>query len=136
MPSTFSDKRFLILVFVTVLFIQVGHLYQKQIQVPLKKEIVALDGWSFSHIGFYMILGYWFPNKFWQFLFMGIVWELLEDFLSNNSDTKLVDCKKYPNSFWCNGNKDSFWYGKIEDVGMNIVGFIIGAYLRGQKKSM
>ena len=136
-----KDVRFLALSTACLLFIVLGHRFQSNIQAPLKKELfrisdkIIVDWWSVSHMIYFAILGWWFPNRFWFFFGFGIVWELIEDFLSKDADTKLVNCynKEYKGHFvktWCNGIQDDYWYGKADDILMNTLGFIVGSYLR------
>jgi len=52
----------------------------KNFKDPLEKKIgiPGLDGWSLSHIMFFMLMGYLFPNTFIQTMTMGILWEIFE----------------------------------------------------------
>jgi hypothetical protein len=136
-----TDVRFLGLSIACLLFIVLGHRYQSTIQAPLKKEFlrigdsIVVDWWSISHAVYFAVLGWWFPNHFWFFLLFGTAWELIEDYLSKDGDTKLVNCenKENKNKFvqmWCNGIQDDYWYGKADDILMNTIGFLIGAGLK------
>ncbi len=53
----------------------------KDFKDPLEtKLILGLDGWSMTHVTFFGILGYMYPEYFWYALFWGIIWELFEHF--------------------------------------------------------
>ena len=130
-----TDSKFLLLCVLALVFIGVGHIFQGHIQEPLKKTLISigyirLDWWSVTHYLFFSILGYWYPNRFVFFLLFGIVWELTEDLLAKDSDTQLVDCEQKGRGgfvdFWCNGYQDDYWYGKIDDVLMNMLGYVTG----------
>lgn len=130
-----TDPKFVLINFAALAFIIVGHFRQEQIQEPLKQTLlqlgyIRLDWWSLSHFLFFAVLGYWFPNNLGFFFIFGIFWELLEDFLAKDTDTRLVDCSHKKNSsfakFWCNGYQDGYWYGKADDVAVNMTGYLAG----------
>jgi len=62
-----------------------------------------VTGWALSHVILYMVLGYVLPNMFWETLFIGILWEI-------------VECIFYK----CHDIMDVLW---------NSIGFIIGMIL-------
>jgi len=79
-----------------------------------------LDGWSVSHGLFYILLGYLFPDHFILLMFMGILWELMEEFVLNSILPKGGGCQRW-------------WFGRISDIPMNAIGFMIGVALSKKK---
>jgi len=138
-------KLAILFIFVAILFILIGHIYPKQIQAVLKKELfklpeASIDWWSVSHFGLFCILGYLFPDHLLELLLIGVAWEIIEDALSPPDSKILVDCKKkYPNwlsekfrVLWCDyfGLSKDYWYAKWDDIFSNVLGIILGHYLR------
>lgn len=129
-----------------ILFIMLGHVYPDQIQSKLKKKIITLpqtdfDMWSVTHFGFFAILAYQFPNHLFELFIIGILWELLEDGLSDAKNKQLINCstnhkksyvKELFQKFWCNGlaRNGDYWYGKWDDIFANILGLIFGHFIR------
>lgn len=138
-------KLSLLLVFFVILFILIGHRYPKEIQDFLKKPLLSLpsteiDLWSFTHFGLFVILGYMFPHHLFELFMIGLFWEIFEDALAPQSNKHLVNCnKEYKNSWketfktvWCKHtalDKD-YWYGKWDDIFCNVVGLVVGHFLR------
>ena len=84
----------------------------------------GLDGWSISHLLFYMLLGYLFPNKIILTLSLGIIWELFETYIGIYKPYIFQEfgfCSTDISNVW--------WYGKFSDIIVNFIGFIIGQYL-------
>lgn len=102
----------------------------KDFKDPLEtKLILGLDGWSMTHVTFFAILGYMYPEYFWYALLLGVMWELFEHFYGKNRPGWLGgygDCQDISTDR-TDGN---WWYGKWTDIVCNIVGFIIGVYLK------
>ena len=84
----------------------------------------GLDGWSISHLLFYMLLGYLFPNKIILTLSLGIIWELFETFIGIYKPNIFKDY-----GFCSTDNSKVWWHGKFSDIIVNFIGFIIGQYL-------
>jgi hypothetical protein len=134
LPDLLHDA---ILLGVSLAFICIGHIYQQQIQAVLKTRIfqwkfIDCDFWSLTHFGLFFYLGYRRPNQFWLYFIIGVGWELIEDYLSSNKDTKLINCLLPRNQkhLWCNGIQDDYWYGKYDDILFNTAGFLLGALLK------
>jgi hypothetical protein len=70
------------------------------------------------------------PNHHFTFAVGGATFEFIEDFMAGNKNTKLVNCSKNPKSFMCNGIQDGYWYGKFDDILINILGYTLGSALR------
>ena len=95
-----------------------------------------LDGWSLSHLLFFTFIGYQCVNgcKNTKYLILafiaGVIWELFEYYYG----------KKRPD--WLGGNcnsgtdkkgeKDVWWYAKSSDIIMNLLGLLIGYYLKNK----
>ena len=95
---------------------------------PLEYEFLYyFDGWSVTHLVFYMLLGYLYPNYLILTLVLGALWELFEHYTSIYKPRLLFgigDCSTN------NGITDKWWYGKWSDLFVNALGFIIGQYLK------
>ena len=124
---------------ISMLFIIIGHIYREQIQSVLKQPLInvpscVLDWWSVLHFLLFAIFGFIEPNRHLLFSTLSIVFETFEDGMSSDTNTQLIDCKKNKNSLLgkiqCNGYEDSYWYGKWDDVFVNILGYIIGSSIR------
>jgi hypothetical protein len=85
------------------------------------KEISSYtDGWALSHVFFYMLLGYKYPNR-WMYLFItGVIWGIIEARFEDKP-FYLSSCKGRENEKW--------WYGRYEDVISNTIGMMIGISL-------
>ena len=81
-----------------------------------KLGVSNLTYWSILHILFYVIVGYLFPNYFVTAQLLGIGWELFE------CGAGWATHHLFPGNNW--------WYGVGSDIVMNVIGFLIGAYLR------
>lgn len=97
-----------------------------------KFNFLDLDGWSATHFILFFILGYIYPTKIWLCISLGILWELFEQlygkkrpgFLGGFGDCITTD-PNVKNGAW--------WYGKLSDIVVNYVGFIIGSYVKTNK---
>ena len=87
-----------------------------------------IDGWIISHVLLYTFFGYRFPDKLMFFTFAGILWELIENFLSTKAkniklfNMYLVKSEQNVNSDW--------WYGRSIDIVANTLGYSIGEMIR------
>jgi hypothetical protein len=128
-----------------LLFIILGHYYPGKIQSVLKKPLLkvpscVIDWWSVTHIGFFAILGFFFPDHLFELFLVGIFWEVVEDGLSPRDSKGLVNCEstyknEWVNTFktmWCDNiaREKDYWYGKWDDVFSNMLGLIIGHFIR------
>ncbi len=141
-----GSLRFSILITLFSLgFIILGHFYPGQIQEILKKPIIKvpsteLDWWSVTHILFFAIIGFVFPDHLFELFVLGVLWEIVEDGLSPREKKGLVKCdKEYANSWintfkvmWCDNisRENDYWYGKWDDVFSNTLGLLIGHFIR------
>ena len=94
---------------------------------PLETEPIIwdIDGWSITHFVFFLFLGYLFPGHFLFILILGSSWELVEYWIGKNNKTLMRGVE-------CNLNKlkkDEWWYGKMSDLFINLLGYLVGAYI-------
>ena len=75
-----------------------------------------ITGWSISHFLLYSIIGFVVPDFYW-ILILGVVWEVFEYIMG-----VVFNKKKY----WTSGGIS----GQMTDLIMNVLGFIVGGYLR------
>ena len=70
------------------------------------------------------------------FFTAGVFFEIFEDGMASDETTQLVNCtyKKERNSviggIMCNGVQDGYWYGKVDDIFMNLLGYVVGQAIR------
>lgn len=90
---------------------------------PLNK---FLDGWGISHLVFFLILGYLYPQT--QFLIysfiLGVIWELIEYSIKDHP-FYLSKCKYNIGT----DNTKHWWYGRWQDIIMNSIGLLIGSFM-------
>ena len=131
-----KNPDFYIVIIIILSFIIICNIFKKSLHGKLKTTLfifcgIEVDAWALSHVLLYTYFGYMFPDYFVEFLILGILWELTEITLCNETLEKIVGCVGKKNSF-CNGlrifNSCDYWYGKIEDIPINMIGFLIGAY--------
>ena len=88
--------------------------------------IGELDGWSLSHLLFFMFIGYHFKGKYLIAAFLlGVLWELFEHYYGEERPG------------WLGGDCDMgtdrldgrWWYGKWSDIAMNLIGLVLGSHL-------
>lgn len=122
------------LLILSVIFIMIGHAYREQIQSRLKQPLITImgktyDWWSLSHLLLYMLIGYITPDRYVLFTGIGIAWELVEDYLSADRSTQLVNCTDPKNKghVWCNGIQNDYWYMEKSDVFVNVLGYFAGS---------
>jgi len=92
-------------------------------------NIGDLDGWSVSHLLFFMMIGYLYPNQLYLAFVLGVCWELFESlygekrprFLGGFGDCATTD----PNVQY-----GPWWYGRMSDIVMNLMGLLIGASIK------
>ena len=132
-------------IFVAITFILIGHVYPGEIQAVLKKPLLKLpetviDWWSVTHFGLFCILAYIFPDHLFELLVISVIWEIIEDALAPPGSKGLTDCNKVYKSpwgetfrtIWCDhiARESGYWYGKWDDIFANVLGLIVGHYLR------
>lgn len=86
----------------------------------------TFDIFIINHMIFWCIIGYFYPNKYFIVIVLGILWELFEKFIVYNK-TLYYFVKKYwpvPEKYWNETNKNS-----IIDIFANLLGYYIGSKL-------
>ena len=119
-------------------------------------ETCDLDGWSITHLLFYMFIGYLYPQTLILTMFFSGLWELFEyyvghykppfmenwGFCLSDNCAECEKCKDGSNVTDLENTKDLekcekckngenikehvWWYGKYSDLLINFIGFIIG----------
>jgi len=81
-----------------------------------------------------MIFGFLKPGYSLTFFTMGVIFEVFEYGLSSDKNTQLVNCidnkKNILSKILCRGIEDSYWYAKIDDIAVNLIGYIVGQAIR------
>ena len=102
--------------------------------------MVYVDGWLLSHFILFALAGYFFPKHFYVAVIIGILWELVEYSFGIHTP-KLLKCEDQPKKAkfqYLNRNKDktlaekndAWWYGRYEDVVVDILGFMTGYFIK------
>ena len=89
-----------------------------------------VDVASFAHLFNFMIVGVLFPNNYIGAFILGIIWELIEECITNTDfsrDLLLRHFKDYQ-SLWDETNKN-----KLMDISLNMVGYYLGNKIRDGK---
>jgi hypothetical protein len=129
----------IILTIVSLIFICIGHIHRKEIQLAMKKEIVTLpsttlDIWSVSHFLLFAIFGFIIPERPVLFTTIGAAFEFAEDCLSSDATTQLANCKnkntKQSNPICWLSINDDYWYSNWSDIFVNSFGYIAGSAIR------
>ena len=138
---TIANKLILGAMIASIIFIMIGHIYREQVQARLKTPLytakeVILDWWSVSHFLLFAFFGFVKPGYPLAFFTAGVFFEIFEDGMASDETTQLVNCthKKERNSviggILCNGVQDGCWYGKVDDIFMNLLGYVVGQAIR------
>ena len=85
-----------------------------------KLGVWDLDGWSLTHVLFYVLLGYLFPTQFVPLMAAGVLWELTESHIMTRLSAR-GKCAEMESSSW--------WFGRLSDIPMNALGFYLGRCL-------
>lgn len=126
-----GDEMLEVLGIVTILVISgiLIYYYGKVVQLYFNGEDILkvqllpytdIDIWSISHFILFVILGYNFPSYIPLFIVFGAAWEGIEELTGNPKVRKIflgetIDPKG-----------DVFWYSKISDILVDVVGLIVG----------
>jgi hypothetical protein len=125
----------------SIIFIMIGHVYKDKIQSLLKRPLYTvksfdLDWWSVAHFLLFAFMGFVKPEYVMTFFSIGVAFEIFEDGMSSDTSTQLVNCKdkNVKNSMvgglFCKGYEDSYWYGKADDIIINLLGYLTGQGIR------
>tara|TARA_B100001093_G_scaffold204157_1_gene196251 strand:+ start:114 stop:569 length:456 start_codon:yes stop_codon:yes gene_type:complete len=132
----FLDKMYFFLLFLSVSFILFYGKYRCD-HIKDHKDLLDFDifknsrkyelnGWSISHLLFYMLLGYLYHEVLFITMFLSIIWELLETFVGKYKP-KFMDGWGF-----CQTEKKQtkvWWYGKFSDPFINLFGLLLGSHL-------
>ena len=97
-----------------------------------KLGLLDLDGWSLTHVLFYVLLGYLFPKHFVYLMLVGILWEIVEEFVLNH--LKSVDYHSKCAKILPRDQEARWWFGRVSDIPMNAIGFAIGYHLSKRRR--
>lgn len=145
-----KSPKFYIPVILIILIILIGSSYNRLIHNRMsytffKFHGLELDVWSLSHVLLYTYFGYNFPQYFVEFLILGSLWEVVESVFCKDIFSKILGCnsENYNSNFVCrsmiNNQNCTYWYGKVDDIALNMIGFVIGVYiakLNGKTKNI
>lgn len=139
-----TNKHFYIPVIISFVLIMLIFL-SKPIQNKMKTNLFVifgaeLDFWSVSHFLLYIYFGYSFPEFFLEFLIIGCIWELIEITFSKDFFMKLINGNNgaISNKITNHVKESNYWYGKVDDIFVNMSGFLVGMFLakKRRKKSI
>jgi|694.fasta_scaffold40111_10 hypothetical protein len=91
-----------------------------------------IDGWSFTHFFFFMLLGYIYPGHYKEAILAGVGWEIFESTLGQNQikiSGKRVQMVGSQSDGVYDGNDNKYWYGKGSDIIMDVLGYVAGDML-------
>ena len=84
----------------------------------------TIDLFTLNHILMWIVIGYIYPSKYYSALFLGILWEIFEQFVVYEKNLyRLV--KTYwpvPEKYWNETKTNS-----VIDIGVNMAGYYIGS---------
>ena len=102
-----------LLLSITVIIITIFSSYLQFMKKNIFK-IPFLTRWSLSHVLLYFILGSLCPNQFYEFMIIGLLWEIIERIFGMMNETTY---------FWTSDG----WRGQTVDLIMNIIGYKLSA---------
>lgn len=146
--TIFTSKNFYLPLIVILVAVMIGHYGNDFIKGFNKVTLFKIgdsefDLWSLSHVLLYVYFGYFFPEFFLEFLIIGSLWELYESTFCSKAFLKFFNCNNTDpvekKNLLCkligNINNCGYWYGKLEDIPCNMLGFVIGALLSKKYRS-
>jgi len=86
-------------------------------------NIMDLNGWSITHLITFFFLGYYYPNQFIISMMFGIGWEALEHWMGKSRPAVLGGFGN------CITDTKDWWFGRLSDIIINFVGFMIGVWI-------
>jgi hypothetical protein len=89
---------------------------------PLDKYF---DGWGITHLVFNAVQAYYFPSLIWFIFILGVLWELVE-YSMKDHPFYLSKCQYNLKT----QKGEGWWYGRWQDIVMNVSGLFIGYKLR------
>ena len=98
----------------------------KKFKDPLETQLfLGLDGWAMTHVSFFIIVGYFYPETFYLSMVMGAGWELFEHISGKNRPGWLGGYGGC-NNLATDKETGNWFYGKWTDLVCNAIGFAIG----------
>ena len=91
--------------------------------------MVYVDGWLLSHFIVFTLAGYFYSNQFYLAVILGILWEIVEYLLGVNTP-RFLKCKMKGKNQTLAEKNDAWWYGRYEDVVVDILGFMTGYFIK------
>lgn len=140
-----TSPNFYVPVILCLSLIVMGNVIPNIIHDNMKNTLFSFGGidislWSLSHVLLYVYFGYHFPQFFVEFLIIGAMWEGIESTFCKNSLQDVFGCApdSDPSNIICKGltyiSDCAYWYGRFDDIAMNMIGFVVGALLSKQFK--
>jgi len=97
-------------------------------------------GLQINHLLFYTIIGFCYPNYFYTWQLLGLIWELIEsipifypfilNYIGGCIDKKHKINIINPIDSWIYVPKNHFWHPKLSDLLLNLIGFKIGSFIK------
>lgn len=107
--------------------------FKDPLESKLKISNLELDGWSLSHIMFFMLMGYLYSNTFIKTMLFGISWEIFEHIYGKQRPGWLGGYGGKCNNMATDREDGNWWYGKWTDIVCNAFGFLVGKYINIKK---
>lgn len=86
---------------------------KRVIDTPLERRVISwMNGWQLSHVVLYFVLGFIFPQLWFMFFLMGIVWEAIEELLGHITRDR------------------EWWKASAVDIPLNTSGLLLGVLSR------
>jgi phosphatidylserine decarboxylase len=90
----------------------------------------GIDGWLLSHLLFFMLLGYLYPNSMRISVIFGVLWEIFEWYVGIYKPKWLEGMGFCKSPSGAKNKGKVWWYGKWQDIISNTSGFTIGKYIK------
>ena len=89
-----------------------------------KNNYFVIDKWYLTHLLFYGMMGYLYPDILHLSMTMGFLWEAFEFYLGYYKPKWFFNCYNTKH------NSSGCWYGRVSDIFVNYIGFITGSNLK------
>ena len=109
----------------------------------IKCSRYEIHGWQINHLFFYAVIGFMFPDQFWFWQALGVLWEIIElvpyvlpqtlawtggcvhyDLLDKPYQVHWLD-----DAVGLQSPREHFWHVKLTDIVLNLVGFALGYFM-------
>lgn len=142
--KSFSKNSFVIITVMCVFVIIFIFVYGYLVRNVFKKDILELkvlplegaDVWAVSHMIFFMILGYMFPERLLLLTTLGVSWEMTELALGSKKWMLFGNRIQLVGDTDENGNivkpeeAKEYWYARQTDCLWDVLGLVIGVSLK------